>query len=253
MRRGRPGALMNLDLLALSLLCCLLASVVGILVAGAKPPAPPPIPPVDVKPRHVSAREELRQQTTRLAVQVREVEHSRETIATKLNYSVLERENVTLGSRAVQAREKVALTRLIQQAREEAARLTKELEERRRDAQAPLTPEARRMLGDYRGPYVLLECVRDAAYVHPGAERIPMAPSTEQLAKLVDRITRAGFVALVVRPSGWYENSYDNLRSLIYGELGKVEKATGNRVGRSTFPLDESEPITQYLPPETKP
>jgi len=105
------------------------------------------------------------------------------------------------------------------------------------------------MLGSYKGSYVLLECVEGGANIYPGGTRITMNPSREQLTQLANRIARAGFVAFAVRPSGWYDNSYDRLKILLYPELNRIAKETGRPIGRNAFPLDSGDPISVYLPP----
>lgn len=242
---SRP-ALLNLDILALSLMCCLLAAVVGVLVLGGE----------EKPPTHTSTSvnspswTDLRQQTARLHVQVQEVELSREAIAIKLNHSVLERDNRTLESRIGEIEGKITLIRRLSGAKAESARLSAELNDKEKAANVTITPEAKRMLGEYKGPYVLVECNEDGALIYPGREKVEMKPSKDQADKLLNQITKAGFVAFVVRPGGWYGNSYDRLKALIYEELDKAEKQGGKYVGRSTFPLDAADPITNYLPPE---
>lgn len=246
---SRAG-LLSLDILALSLMCCLLASVVGVLVLGGEEAARAA---AENQQEGVRIWSDFRHETARLSVQVGEVERSREDIVNKLNQSLLERENLDLESRAQDIQQRIGLINRIQAAKAETARLTKELEDEAKTRHPVLTPEAKRMLGEYKGPYVLLECVEDGAVVYPGKVRVSMKPSKEEAAKLLSQIIKAGFVAFVVRPAGWYGNSYDKLRTLIYEELDKTEKETGKYVGRSTFPLDSGISITNYLPAESKP
>ena len=118
---------------------------------------------------------------------------------------------------------------------------------------APPTEEMTQILGQYKGPYVLVECIQDAAIVYPGKQRIEMNPSDDQVNQLIDQISKAGFIALVVRPDGWYGNSYDKLRKIIYDRLDVIEKNEGKHIGRSTFPLTSDGPIANFLPPEGKP
>jgi hypothetical protein len=241
--------LMNLDVLALSLLCCLLASVVGVLVLGGEAAAQVP---VESKPDNQEIWTSLHEQSTKLFVRVQEVERSRDAIVDKLNHSLLERENLVLESRVTEIQAKFELLNKIRTAKSEIARLLKDFEDEEKTNNAALTPEARRILGEYKGPYVLIECVEDAAVVYPGRQRIEMKPSNVQTDQLLHQITNAGFVAFVVRPDGWYDNSFDNLRKVIYEKLDKIEKDTGKYVGRSTFPLTSTDPITNYFPPEAK-
>lgn len=243
--RSRPE-LLNVDILALSLMCCLLAAVVGVLVLGGEEKAQAH----ESTPVNLPSWADLRQQTTRLHVQVQEVELSRKAIVAKLNHSVVERDNRSLESRIREIEEKISLIRRLSAAKAESARLSTELPDKEKAANVTITPEAKRMLGEYKGPYVLVECNQDSAIIYPGKEKVEMKPSKDQADKLLNQITKAGFVAFVVRPGGWYGNSYDMLKALIYEELDKAEKQGGEYVGRSTFPLDAADPITNYLPPE---
>jgi len=240
--------LMNLDVLALSLLCCLLASVVGVLVLSGEVSAEASVEQGENPELWIR----LRQQTTQLYTQVQDVERSREGIVAKLNHSVLQRENLVLESKIRDIQEKLTLIDKIHAARSETVRLSKELEDEEKSRNSTLTPEARRMLGEYKGPYVLLECVEDGAIVYPGKQRIEMKPSKEQTDQLITQIAKAGFVAIVVRPSGWYGNSFDNLRKTLYERLDQMEKDTSKYIGRSTFPLSADDPITNYIPAEIK-
>src|SRR6185503_8798963 len=250
---------LNLDILALSLLCCLLGSVVGVLVLSGEEVRGDETRLAEEK-RRTEARlrleeqnriyNELHQQTGRFQIQVHEVEQAREAVVAKLNYAALERENRALKSRGVEIQQKVDLATKLASVKAESARLEQELKEKEKTANASLSPEARRMLGEYKGRYVLLECIEDYAILFPGKERIAMEPAREQVEKLMNQITKAGFVVFVVRPAGWFNNSYDKLRKVVYGELDKLEKQGEGTVGRSTFPLDAAEPIVNYLPPE---
>lgn len=105
------------------------------------------------------------------------------------------------------------------------------------------------MLGSYKGSYVLIECLEGGAIIYPGGTRIEMNPPKEQLTRLVDQIAKAGFVAFAVRPSGWYNNSYDKLKAVLYPELDRVVKESGRSIGRNAFPLDSADDIRVYLPP----
>ncbi len=245
------SALLNLDVLALSLLCCLLASVVGVLVLGGEAsPNPPQENAANQDTALVWTR--LHEQTANLYARVEKLEQSRETITSKLNYSLLERANRDLESRIKEIQETLNLVAKIQAAKHEIAQLRKELEDEEKKQNIVVTPEAKRMLGEYKGPYVLIECVENGAIVYPGQNRIEMSPSVDQADQLLNQITNAGFVAFVVRPAGWYDNSFDKIRKLVYERLDRVEKGTGRYIGRSTFPLAFDDLITDYIPSEAK-
>lgn len=254
-RQLRP-ALLNLDILALSLLCCLLASVVALIVAQGHRPAGTKVPVVRIEPTAAPAPpagpvvdwDRLSATANAFRREAESIGRRADAIATRVTRSAADRENLALTSRLTELGEKVALLQKIMAADSEASRLEKLLEERRREAAASGGREAQRLLGDYRGPYVLIECVEGAVTVYPGNERLDIKTAKAQLDRLVAQIVDAGFVAFVVRPGGWYEDSFDELRPRIYEALAKVKKDTGRYIGRNTLPLDASEPIADYLP-----
>ena len=259
MKTSSRDSILNLDILALSLLCCLLASVVGVLVLSGEEVRAEENRVAEEKRRAEgkSGRNEqerifneLYQQTERIHIAAQEVEDSRKAVVTKLNYAILERDNRALKSRSTELHQKLSLRKRLTDAKAESLRLAKELEEQEKSRNARLTPEVRRMLGEYQGGYVLLECVEDAAIIYPGKGKIGTKPSREQVEKLLNQISKAGFVVFVVRPSGWYNDSYDKLKAIIYAELDKIDNQGERTIGRSTFPLDAAESIANYLPPE---
>jgi hypothetical protein len=252
----------NLDVLALALLCCLLASVVGVLVLGEPPPpsAPPeetPQPdahdlaPTPVSPSassdDVQSVQGLLQQSRELRTRTQEIVQVRAEVIRRLDRAAFEHGHQDLETRVAAIDRKLALLARIQAAEEEPARPGPE---------AQAMPESRGVpgpLGDYKGPYVLLECIEDSALVHPGRTRIEMNPAEERLVALVTQIREAGFVALAVRPAGWYNNSFDRLRTRIYALLDEAERTGGKRVGRTTFPVEAFESIDPYLPAHRTP
>ncbi|HEY6182742.1 MAG TPA: hypothetical protein VIW67_10875 [Terriglobales bacterium] len=240
---------MNLDVLALSLLCCLLASVVGVLVLGGQARGGTSTEGDQDNPVVWTT---LHDQTTKLYSRVQEVRRSREDILNKINFSALERENLVMESRIRDIQEKLNLANKVRAAKAEIARLKKESDDLEKKRTSPLTPQARRMLGEYKGPYVLIECVEDAALVYPGKQRIEMNSSSDQIDQLLHQVSATGFVAFVVRPEGWFDNSFDKLQKLIYEKLDTVERNTGKYIGRSTFPITSDDPITNYIPSTPK-
>jgi hypothetical protein len=242
--RRKGKGLLNIDVLALSLLCCLLASVVGILVLAGDDGG-------EGETGH--ALTDIHQQVVQLAGQVQATERAREDMATKLNFAMLERDNRKLQTRITELGEKITLISQIAGTKKEVVRLGNELATLEAPANADLTPEMQHILGDYRGPYVLIECIEDGAIIYPSKQKIEMKPAKEQVDTLLKQITKAGFVVFVARPAGWYNNSYDNLRTLLTKELDKMKEQGGKHVGRSAFPLDRATPIDNYLPPEATP
>lgn len=251
MKKVRASSgLLNLDVLALSLLCCLLASVVGVLVlSGEASPSTPAEPSQDT----VVVWTKLHEQTAKLYTRVQQEEHSREALINKINYSLLDRANRDQEARISEIQQKLDIVDKIKSATLEIASIRKQLENLESQTNPPPSSEVGQIVGKYKGPFILIECVEDEAVIYPGGRRVEMEPSADQADELINQITNAGFVALVVRPSGWYENSFDKLRKLIYDRLDQIENDGGKRVGRSTFPLTDEDSITNYLPPQSKP
>jgi hypothetical protein len=239
---------LSLDILALALMCCLLAAVVGVLVLGGEQQGQAGEGPAPVASRWP----ELRRQSSQLVVQVSELERSSDLLVAKLNRSGLERENHSLQTRVSLLERNVQLIQRLAALEAETKNLERE-QAQRREKEAATASEKRRLLGEYRGPYVLLECIEDGALVYPDGGRLPSAPSAEELNRVLQMIRKAGYVAFVARPSGWFNSSYDKLRALVYKELDSAAGLGGSPVGRSCIPLDSSEPITNYLPSEGGP
>lgn len=247
----RP-ALLNLDVVALSLLFCLLASVVALLISQqatvAKPaiPEPPVAVPAPEPAPEALDWQALTEKTRTLTAQGESAARLNEAIENKVTRSIAERENLVLSSRIAEVGEQVAMLESLRKALADATRIQQALDARR--AEESRTATSRQMLGDYRGPYVLIECVEGASIVYPGKERIALKPPQAQVDALVAKIVEAGFVVFVVRPAGWYGDSYDDLRPTIYKALANVKTPDGKPIGRSTFPLEASESIKEYLP-----
>jgi hypothetical protein len=251
MKQSRASSgLLNLDVLALSLMCCLLASVVGVLVLVGEVR-----PPVSMQTSQDTTViwTRLRDQTTKLSARVDEADHSREAICEKINYSALQRNNLEAESRIREIQQKLSLIDQIIAATREITRSKQELENLQSQTNPPPSSEAWQIVGKYKGPYVLIECVEDGANIYPGNRKLEMPPPGDQADQLFNQITNAGFVALVVRPGGWYGNSFDKLRKMIYDRLDQVETPGGRHIGRSAFPISDQDSIANYLPPDAKP
>lgn len=254
--RRQPRAVqLNLDVLAMSLLCCLLASVVALIVARSRSPAVTKTPEIGIEtasaplpaPGPALDWRRLGTAASSMGATGQSMADRAETMATRVSRSIAERENSALSSQVADLSKKLALMQAIKAADDEARRLEKLLDHRSQTA-ASAAQGVRRLVGDYRGPFVLIECTEGAVTVYPGNERLDIKTAKAQLDSLVARIVAAGFVAFVVRPGGWYADSFDEMRPRIYEALAKVKKETGRHIGRSTLPLDASEAIADYLP-----
>ena len=105
-------------------------------------------------------------------------------------------------------------------------------------------PAMHPVFGNYRGAYVTVECLRDRIVVHPGDERIAVKfgeePKKEIVSRLVEKISKAGFVLFVVRPSGWFKNSFDAVSPAVFKGLDRLKTEGGRPIGRATMPLEEN-------------
>lgn len=232
MRKQRTE-LLNLDILALSLLSCLLASVVGMLVLGGDGKA-------------FKQRIALAKSTADLTGRLGQATATLQAITNKLQQSALTRQNQVKNSELEEIQRQIKARQDLKETNREVARLSAQwhkAEQERRNI-APVNG----ILGDYHGPYVLVECLRGRAEISPGGQHLGLNPSKEQVASLVQQITEAGFVLFIVRPSAWYQSSYDSLYPLISTQLDQLEKSTGKVIGRAVLPLDEGTSLNAYLP-----
>ena len=225
--------LFSLDVLALALLSCLLASVVGILVLSGEGAS-------------LRQRVDLGKNTVALKGSMDETLRSLEAISNKLNQSEIERENKIAQGRVAELNRKIDARKGLADAQAEVVRLKKETEALKQDAAKGRDVE--NVFGSYHGAYVLVECVRDRVIIYPGRERLGTQPSRGEIAALVGRIQQAGFVLFVVRPSGWFDNSFDKVHGLVSQGLDQAQTSGGKLIGRAILPLEESAPLTQYLP-----
>jgi len=230
--RKAHSELFSLDVLALSLLCCLLASVVGILVLSGEG--------VNLRERVV-----LRKHTTELVGLMDETRRSLEEISGKLQYSALERENRIARGKVEELERKIDARQRLAEARSEIERLNTQLASLKHHAPGDNVPN--NPFGSYRGRFILVECVRDHVLIYPGRERLGLQPTPDQIATLINRIRQAGFVLFVVRPSGWYDNSFNKVQPLV--NKGLDQASGGQAIGRAVLPLAESASLAPYMPP----
>lgn len=238
MRRAFGGSrgTISVDMLALPLLFCLLVAVVGVTVmqdVGSQACCQPEPTP---DPRETSLRTMVEDAERLLSLQ--------DPLERRVAFAIIRREIETATAEIAAFEEVIDLGDRIHQARVRLAEINRGIDALPRP-QAPIAvnrPEDAGM-GDYSGPFVLLECVSGRAIVYPGAWVIPMEPSDMELRKLITQIRAAGFVAVAVRPSGWYNNSFDKITAKLFKEF-----PVGGAVRRTVFPLNEGEPITPYLP-----
>ncbi|NQT18116.1 MAG: hypothetical protein HQ592_00315 [Planctomycetes bacterium] len=123
-----------------------------------------------------------------------------------------------------------------EEANKKAAERIAELEKKKeREA------ERQGIWGGHDGPYILLECVKDAAVVYPGAKRIAVDASRDQIRWLLRQADKEKFVAIAVRPSG-YGGSFDKFRNIVLEHIEDAAKR-GKKIGFCYFPLEERKSI----------
>lgn len=232
MRKQRPE-LLNLDILALSLLSCLLASVVGMLVLGGDG-------------KSFKQRIALAKSTADLTGRLGQATATLEAITNKLQQSALMRQNQIKNSELEEIKRQIKARQDLKEAKEEVARLSAQWKKAEQEQRHIALGNG--ILGDYHGPYVLVECRRGRAEIFPGRQHLGLKPGKDQVAALMAQITEAGFVLFVVRPSAWYQDSYDSLYPLISRQLDQLEKSNGKVIGRAVLPLDEGTALDAYLP-----
>ena len=128
----------------------------------------------------------------------------------------------------------------LEEAREAATRLRVELS-------SALTA-TERLFGGYQGEFVLVECIADAIVLHPAGRRIPLTELPAQSDALLQEIDRTGYVAIAVRPSGWRDQSFDQVRALIRPHVDAQSGPTEQQIRWTEFPLPADESIEPYLP-----
>lgn len=128
-------------------------------------------------------------------------------------------------------------TQELTEAREQATAL--------RSEQAATLTAAELLFGGYRGEFVLVECVGQGIVVHPSGRQIALAALPDEKESLLREIDRTGYVAIAVRPTGWRDRSFDQVRSMIRTHL---DAQTERRIRWTEFPLRADEPIEPYYP-----
>src|SRR5258708_5263259 len=233
LRQRERADRLSIDLIALPLVFCLLAAVVGLFALDEATSSPCCTPPPCCTPEQRAT--ELR----RLISEAEELGLQQNALIRRLDYALTERDLSQKAGQADGLRQRASVVARIAEAEKTVAELQGEL---MRSSPAPSARPHDGAFGTYSGPYVLVECKNGHAIVYPGGWRIPSEPSDSEFAKLSSQVKQAGFVAFAVRPSGWVDNSFHKLRRRVVQEIG------GAKIGRTEFPIDETEAIKPYLP-----
>ncbi len=104
------------------------------------------------------------------------------------------------------------------------------------------------LFGGYQGEFVLVECIAEAIVIHPRGRRIPLAELPTQSDALLREIDRTGYVAIAVRPDGWGDQSFYQVREIIRTHLDAKTAPPGQGIQWTEFPLLGDESIKPYFP-----
>ena len=244
---------LSLDMLAVSLMLCLLAAVIALL--ASRPAAEPPIEtPEAVQPAMPELPElpdwgDLQARAAALGVSSTAASQANNALDARLTRAAAQRDAAVLEALARELSDKMALLAAARGEAEKVSSLKQALAAlSKKDGPTHNSADPRRLQGRYGGRYVLIECVADAVVVYPGAQRLPAAMDAAQFDALIQRIDAAGFVAFAVRPSGWFKDSLDTVRPRVLKALAERQAGTQRRIGRTTLPLTADESIDDLLP-----
>ncbi len=236
--RGGP----DIGLVSLPVLCCLLGAALFVYEYGGSEP---------------TLTQEFLELESRLAVDATttaDVQDRAETADAKLQLlaqaatlvreeqqlATLTRQHTQLRGQAQLLAALEAQTQELADARDEATRL--------RSEQTAAFTAAELLFGGYRGDFVLVECIAEAIIIHPVGRRIPLGELTAASDALLREIDRTGYVAIAVRPDGWRDRSFDQVRELIRTHLDAQTTQPDQRIHWTEFPLQADESIAPYLP-----
>lgn len=104
--------------------------------------------------------------------------------------------------------------------------------------------------GEYKGPYVPLECDDKGVVVYPDKKRVPLEASGDEIEWLKQQIRAVGAANLFVRPSG-FEESYTKFYEVLTVFADK-EEAKGRTIILSFSPIEAEEAIEKHLRKEDK-
>lgn len=232
----------DIGLVSLPVLCCLLGAALFVYeYGGSEPTLTQEFLDLEARLIEDAALAEILEERTAAA------DARLQLLAQAAHLVREEQELATLTRRkdqlAEQARLLTALEtrrRELETARDEAAGLRAE--------QATAATPAELLFGGYRGDFVLVECIADAIILHPDGRHIPLAELPEARAALLQKIDRTGHVAIAVRPGGWRDGSFDQVRELVRTPWGETDPAAPPRIRWAEFPLHADESIKPYLP-----
>lgn len=117
-----------------------------------------------------------------------------------------------------------------------------------RSEQAATLTAVELLFGGYQGDFVLVECVAGAIIIHPMGRRVPLAELEGERDVLLREVDRTGYVAIAVRPDGWRDQSFDQVREIIRTHLEAQTPSPEDGIRWTEFPLPADESIEPYFP-----
>jgi len=277
--RPRNAGTVDFATIALPVLCSLLAAI--LYFASDMPQSPVPKPePAPPAPPDLTALEEKEQ---RLSEQIKAAQQRRDALLARLDRcrqdadaqmntqnefaalhnhlavldarikdllakkGELEKQIDQHGKRLADAQK---ARRDIEKARQEIAAIN----ERIAKLEVPKSDTTLGLIGSYKGPYVLVECIDKAVLVYlPKRDnpekpdrRIAMDAPKADIDWLLGEVPRVGCVVLVARPDGWFNNSYRKFNGLFRDYL--ENRPEGEKAFKfASFPTEATEPIANFV------
>jgi hypothetical protein len=232
----------DIGLVSLPVLCCLLGAALFVYEYGGSEPT--------LTREFLELESRLIDDATTaqvLADRADEAEATLQLLAQAAKLVRAEQELATLTRQHAQLAEQAQLLASLEdqapelaEARDEAIKL--------RAAQAAAFTPAELLFGGYRGDFVLVECIAEAIIIHPIGRRISLAELSEESVTLLREIDRMGYVAIAVRPDGWRDQSFDQVREIIRNHLATQTAQPEQSIRWTEFPLQTDESIEPYFP-----
>lgn len=236
--RSRP----DIGLVSLPVLCCLLGAALFVYeYGGSEPTLTREFLELEARLiEDATAAASLQQRAEEAGADLQLLAQAAQLVRTEQELATLTRRQDELTAEARLLAALTEQTRELAAAREEATRLRAEL--------ASALTATERLFGGYQGEFVLVECVADAVVLHPAGRRIPLAELPAQSDALLREIDRTGYVAIAVRPGGWRDGSFHQVRALIRPHLATGTTTADPPIRWTEFPLPANESIEPYLP-----
>lgn len=238
--RNRGGP--DIGLVSLPVLCCLLGAALYVYEYGGSEPT--------LTREFLELESRLIDDATTaeaLADRADEADATLQLLAQAAKLVREEQELATLTRQHAQLAGQAELLVSLETQAQELAEVRNEATKLRAEQAAALSP-AELLFGGYRGDFVLVECIAEAIIIHPTGRRIPLAKLPEESVALLREIDRTGYVAIAVRPDGWRDQSFDQVREIIRSHLAAQTTLPEQSIRWTEFPLQTGESIEPYFP-----